>query len=143
MLSCWMLCHYVFQTIHIGLILFNLLGWIWRPTARLNLLTLLLTGLSWTALGLLYGFGYCPLTDWHYAVLERLGRHDLPVSYVAFLIEDITGVHISAAAADWITGISYLLALVASIVRNIRLGPASDKMTGACYPGSGNADTEK
>lgn len=113
--------HYTFQTFHIALILFNVLGWIPRPTARLNLITLVATGLSWTVLGAFYGLGYCPLTDWHYGVLERLGRDNLPVSYIAFLIEEIWSVRVTATTADWITGLTYALALLASVVRNIQI----------------------
>ncbi|WP_052608252.1 DUF2784 family protein [Leptonema illini] len=113
--------HYTFQTFHIALILFNVLGWIPRPTARLNLITLVATGLSWTVLGAFYGLGYCPLTDWHYGVLERLGRYNLPVSYIAFLIEEIWSIRIATATADWITGTTYALALLASVLRNIKI----------------------
>lgn len=113
--------HYTFQTFHIALILFNVFGWIPRPTARLNLITLVATGLSWTVLGVFYGLGYCPLTDWHYGVLERLGRDNLPVSYIAFLIEEIWSVRVTATTADWITGMTYALALLASVVRNIKI----------------------
>ena len=116
--------HYTFQTFHIALILFNVFGWIPRPTARLNLITLVATGLSWTVLGAFYGLGYCPLTDWHYGVLERLGRGNLPVSYIAFLIEEIWSVRVTATTADWITGITYALALLASIVRNVKIRQA-------------------
>ena len=113
--------HYTFQTFHIALILFNVFGWIPRRTARLNLITLVATGLSWTVLGAFYGLGYCPLTDWHYGVLERLGRDNLPVSYIAFLIEEIWSVRVTATTADWITGMTYALALLASVVRNIKI----------------------
>lgn len=113
--------HYTFQTFHIALILFNVFGWIPRRTARLNLITLVATGLSWTVLGAFYGLGYCPLTDWHYGVLERLGRNNLPVSYIAFLIEEIWSVRVTATTADWITGLTYALALLASVVRNIKI----------------------
>lgn len=113
--------HYTFQTFHIALILFNVFGWIPRPTARLNLITLVATGLSWTVLGAFYGLGYCPLTDWHYGVLERLGRDNLPVSYIAFLIEEIWSVRVTATTADWITGLTYALALLASVLRNIKI----------------------
>jgi hypothetical protein len=113
--------HYLFHTFHISLILFNVFGWILRRTARWNLITLATTGLSWTLLGAFYGFGYCPLTDWHYSVLERLGRTDLPPSYIAFLVEEITSIRLTANTADWLTGIIYMLALIASIVRNMTL----------------------
>jgi hypothetical protein len=48
-------------------------------------------------LGIWKGWGYCFLTDWHYEVLERLGKQNLPRSYIAFLVEEITG---------WLPGVS-------------------------------------
>jgi hypothetical protein len=63
-----------FLVFHASLILFNLFGWMFRKTRVWNLVTLLLTGLSWTLLGIFYGFGYCPFTDWHFQVLEELGK---------------------------------------------------------------------
>ncbi|MCD4791284.1 MAG: DUF2784 domain-containing protein, partial [Bacteroidales bacterium] len=70
-----------FVVFHTALIIFNLFGWIWKPTRRLNLITLLLTGASWFILGIFYGIGYCPLTDWHWQVLHKLGIYDVPNSY--------------------------------------------------------------
>jgi hypothetical protein len=80
-----------FTVFHTLLIFFNLFGWIWKRTRRINLVCLLLTAGSWLILGIFYGIGYCPLTDWHFAVLERLGYTDLPSSYISFLVHRLTG----------------------------------------------------
>lgn len=77
--------HYFFMFFHAALVIFNISGWAFRKTKRLNLLTLSLTAFSWVILGFRYGFGYCPLTDWHYDVLEQLGHENLPDSYIKFL----------------------------------------------------------
>jgi len=45
-----------------------------EKTRKANLILLLLTGLSWFGLGIFYGWGYCPLTDWHWKVLRELGE---------------------------------------------------------------------
>ncbi|MCK5838377.1 MAG: DUF2784 family protein, partial [Bacteroidales bacterium] len=63
-----------FIIFHTALTLFNLFGWIWQKTRKLNLIILLLTGFSWFGLGIFYGIGYCPLTDWHYRVLRKMGE---------------------------------------------------------------------
>ncbi|HPF94086.1 MAG TPA: DUF2784 family protein, partial [Tenuifilaceae bacterium] len=65
----YMLLDVFFVAFHTLLIAFNLFGWIWWRTRKANLITLLLTGLSWIGLGLFFGIGYCPLTDWHWQVL--------------------------------------------------------------------------
>jgi len=110
-----------FVVFHSFLILFNLFGWIWRRTRIWNLVTLLLTGASWALLGWIVGVpGYCPLTDWHFSVLEKLGRTDLPNSYVKYLADRITGLDFNSGTVDKITLYSFLAALIISLVLNIR-----------------------
>lgn len=62
-----------FFAFHTVLVLFNLLGWVWRPTRRWNLITLGVTACSWFVMGLWYGIGYCICTDWHWQVRRELG----------------------------------------------------------------------
>ena len=85
------LANYFFYVFHTVLILFNLFGWLFQKTRKLNLLTLLITFISWFLLGIWKGWGYCFLTDWHYSVLRELGDHELPSSYIAFLVKKSTG----------------------------------------------------
>jgi hypothetical protein len=109
-----------FVVFHTFLILFNIFGWIWRRTRPHNLVLLLLTGSSWFILGIFYGMGYCPLTEWHWQVLGKLGKHDLPHSYIEYLFERLTKLDINPELVDQITLIFYFLFLVISIVLNIR-----------------------
>ena len=109
-----------FVVFHTMLILFNLLGWIWRKTRLLNLITLLLTGGSWFILGIFYGIGYCPLTDWHFNVLYKLGKTNLPSSYIEYLSERLTGADFKASLVDTLTLLGFILALVLSLWLNIR-----------------------
>lgn len=106
---------------HFSLILFNLFGWIWRKTRIFNLITLILTGASWIFLGLIFGtLGYCPLTDWHFSILTKLGETDLPDSYIKYMIDRITGLNINASLADKVTLYAFLAALTISIFFNVR-----------------------
>jgi hypothetical protein len=117
----WRLIDIFFVLFHTLIIFFNLFGWIWKRTRKYNLILLLLTGGSWLILGLLVGsLGYCPLTDWHFQVLEKLGRTDLPVSYVKYLADRLTGLSFSSGLIDSITLYSFLAALVISVFLNIR-----------------------
>jgi hypothetical protein len=110
-----------FLIFHTFLIFFNLFGWIWKRTRKLNLIVLSLTGASWLFLGLIVGtLGYCPLTDWHFRVLEKLGKTDLPYSYTKYLADRLTGLDINATLVDNATLYTFLAALVISIVLNIR-----------------------
>ncbi|MCX6329053.1 MAG: DUF2784 domain-containing protein [Bacteroidia bacterium] len=110
-----------FVVFHSSLVIFNLFGWIWKKTRVWNLITLLLTGASWLFLGLIVGtMGYCPLTDWHFNILEKLGVTDLPNSYMKYLADRITGLDFNATLVDKITLYSFLGALIISLFLNIR-----------------------
>lgn len=85
------LADWFFVVFHSSLILFNLFGWIWKKTRKAHLITISLTLLSWGLLGIWYGWGYCPLTDWHWQVLEKLGKTDLPNSYISYLLDRVLG----------------------------------------------------
>jgi hypothetical protein len=109
-----------FTVFHTGLVLFNLFGWIWKKTRLLNLICLLLTAGSWVILGIFYGFGYCPLTDWHFNVLRKLGHTDLPTSYLSFLFTRLTGLPIDQSLVDGITLWGLIAALAISLFLNFR-----------------------
>jgi hypothetical protein len=69
----WRLLDIFFVIFHTSIIVFNLTGWLWKKTRKYNLAILLITGFSWVIIGLLVGtIGYCPLTDWHFTVLEKI-----------------------------------------------------------------------
>ena len=109
---------YFFFVFHTVLIFFNLFGWIWKKTRMLNLIVILLTAGSWGILGIWYGFGYCPFTDWHWKVRMELGHDDMTGSYIKFLADALTGM-------DWgtlriFTVGSLSAALGASLYTNLR-----------------------
>jgi hypothetical protein len=80
----------------------------------------MLTGASWLFLGIIVGtIGYCPLTDWHFYVLNKLGKTDLPDSYIKYLTDRITGLNISASIIDKLTLYAFLTALILSVFFNI------------------------
>lgn len=110
-----------FIIFHTALIVFNLTGWMWKKTRRLNLITLLLTAFSWGVLGFWYGFGYCPCTDWHWQVRRALGFGDMPRSYIEFLAEWWTGLEFAASTANLWTGLFFVVALIVSFYANFGL----------------------
>lgn len=110
-----------FVVFHSTLVIFNISGWIWKKTRVLNLITLSLTGASWLFLGLIVGaMGYCPLTDWHFNILRKLGVTDLPTSYIKYLADRLTGLSFDQTLVDNLTLYLFLAALLLSIVLNIR-----------------------
>jgi hypothetical protein len=109
-----------FFVFHTTLILFILLGWLWTKTRKINLAVVILTAFSWFFLGIWYGFGYCPCTDWHWQVRMRLGYYDMPSSYLTFLIRSLTGWEVVKTLVDVFAVVFLLLALFASVATNYR-----------------------
>jgi len=107
---------YFFVVFHTTLILFNLFGWIWKPLRKAHLIIISLTFASWGILGIWYGWGYCPLTDWHWDVLDRLGIDQLPKSYISYLLQRILDLHLSDITVDIVT-LSFALAALAASVK--------------------------
>jgi hypothetical protein len=113
---------YFFLVFHTLLICFNLFAWIWTPLRKWHLATITLTLASWVILGFWYGWGYCPLTDWHWEVLRKLGENELPNSYISYLLSRVFGIDLSAAKVDLFTLIFALLAFLISIRVNFFTG---------------------
>ncbi len=112
------LADYFFLVFHTGLILFNLTGWIWRPLRKWHLACIILTFASWGILGIWYGLGYCPLTDWHWEILRQLGVTDMPSSYISYLFGRLLGLSLPASIVDSLTLGFAVLALAISIKVN-------------------------
>jgi uncharacterized protein DUF2784 len=108
-----------FFVFHTTWIAFNCLGWIWRRTRRWQLATVTLTTVSWFGLGVRYGWGYCPCTDWHWQVRERLGHQD-PPSYIQLLIHELSGIDLSPGWANALSLITLAAVAVLSVVLNFR-----------------------
>jgi hypothetical protein len=110
-----------FVIFHTSLTIFNLIGWIWKKTRLANLVTLALTGSSWLFLGMIVGMpGYCPLTDWHFNILYKLGKTDLPVSYIKYLVDRLTGLSVNEKMVDDVTLYSFIAVLAISVLLNAR-----------------------
>ncbi len=109
-----------FFVFHSSLILLILFGWMWKKTRLANLIVIVLTAFSWFILGIWYGYGYCPSTDWHWQVRAKLGIRDLPSSYTKFLIDSWTGWDVSQKKVDVVTFFLLVSALAASLYTNIR-----------------------
>lgn len=105
---------------HTGFILFILVGWAIPRLRGLHLVCALLTAGSWYVLGLFYGLGYCPFTDWHWQVLARLGQHGLPFSYIQYLLKRVAGISVSPEFADTITVVGLFIAMALSLVLNFK-----------------------
>lgn len=103
---------------HSSWILFNCVGWIWRKTRLWHLVTVSLTALSWFGLGIWYGWGYCPCTDWHWQVRARLGHED-PPSYIQLMIRELFGIDVGPNRANALALGTLTAAAVISILLNV------------------------
>ncbi len=108
----------LFTIAHWALVLFNLFGWIpvkWRKT---HLALILLTAGSWGILGIWFGWGYCPLTDWHWDIKSQLGESNLPNSFIKYYTDKWFKCKIPAVWIDRITLCALIMSAAASIYVN-------------------------
>jgi hypothetical protein len=103
---------------HLAIVGFNLFGWIWPKTRKAHFIFVLLTGGSWLLLGIWFGMGYCPVTDWQWDVKEKLGETNLPNSFIKYYADKLTGKDFSPSFIDAVTAISFAIAAVISIYLN-------------------------
>jgi Protein of Unknown function (DUF2784) len=107
--------------VHVSIILFNLFGWIPKYTRKAHLVSIALTAASWFILGLWYGTGYCPFTDWQWRVKTRLGEKNLPANFVEYFAEKITGRDFSSEFINTLIVVSFGAAVILSIYVNFVL----------------------
>jgi hypothetical protein len=104
--------------LHLLIIGFNLLGWIWPATRKLHFIGILVTAGCWFILGIWFGVGYCPITDWQWHIKERLGEHNLPSSFIKYYVDKITGSSVNASLVDTLTAAGFFIAVLLSIYVN-------------------------
>lgn len=113
-----MLIDYFFTILHLLIIGFNLCGWIWPSTRRLHLIIVALTAGCWLILGIWYGLGYCPITDWQWQWKEKMGESGLPASFIKYFADKLTGKDISATLIDVLTAVGFFSAAFLSVYLN-------------------------
>lgn len=109
-----------FFIFHTLIVLFNIMGWIFKATRKWNLILLLLTGCSWFILGIWYGWGYCVCTDWHWDVRRKLGYIEESDNYIHFLFLKLTGINLPDKLVENGVMIFFVLSLAMSISLNLR-----------------------
>ena len=104
--------------VHLAIILFNLIGWIFLRTRRLHFVFIVLTAASWFILGIWFGMGYCPVTDWQWNVKEQLGERNLPSNFVEYFAEKITGYDFREQLVNTVIGVCFAAAALLSVYVN-------------------------
>src|ERR1700731_312547 len=103
---------------HLAIIGFNLFGWIWKSTRKLHFIVILITAFCWFILGIWYGIGYCPVTDWQWHIKEKLGEYNLPGSFVKYYADRITGKSFNPSLINTITVVCFAAAALLSVYFN-------------------------
>ena len=103
---------------HFALIGFNVFGWTWRKTRKAHLITVAATAFSWFVLGIWFGWGYCPITDWQWKVKQKLGETDLPNSFIKYYADKISGKDIDAKIVDISTLVVFLAVIILTVLLN-------------------------
>lgn len=116
------LLDYLLHFAHLFFIGINIFGYLFKRTRKLNLICLTITMISWFVLGLWYGIGYCPLTDWHWSVKESLGESNLPYSYIKLLVDNVFQIDSNPIFIDYLTFAVFFLSLAISIFLNYKDG---------------------
>lgn len=111
--------------VHLVIIVFNLFGWMFRKTRTIHLYSIALTALSWFLLGIWFGIGYCPITDWQWRVKEKLGESDLPDSFITYFMNNVTGYQLSDEFINIVTAVCFFAA--AGIAVGIKVKQIGDR----------------
>jgi hypothetical protein len=104
--------------LHFVIIGFNLLGWIWKRTRKLHLIVVCATAACWFILGIWFGIGYCPITDWDWQIKEKLGEHNLPNSFIKYYADIIVGHSVNASLIDTLTAAGFFIAALLAVYFN-------------------------
>lgn len=112
----------VLHALHVAVIVFSCVGWIWAETRPLHLALAAGIAVSWFVVGPLTGeVGFCVVTGAQHAVWRRLDPAAPRPGYVRFLVERLTGRAVdSRAVAGWTQGVYYAttgLSITLSVVR--------------------------
>jgi hypothetical protein len=107
--------------VHIAIVLFNLFGWIPKTTRKAHFISILLTAVSWFLLGIWFGMGYCPFTDWQWRVKEQLGERNLPSNFIEYFAEKLTGKDFGPQLVSAVIAVCFALAALLSVCVNFIL----------------------
>ena len=107
-----------FHIIHLLVIGYCMIGWVFEEMRMLNFWLLLTVAFSWFGLGKFFGFGYCLLTDLHWKIKKARGEWPLPDSYIKYILDKITGFPANPGFIDKMTSLVFLGLTVLSVTVN-------------------------
>ena len=107
-----------FTLLHVIIIAINLFGWIPPATRKFHFIFIVVTAFCWFILGIWFGMGYCPITDWQWRIKERLGERNLPASFITYYINKISHSNFSDSFINLFTLIFFIAAALLSVYFN-------------------------
>lgn len=111
---------YLLALFHVSLTIFNVVGWMFSKTRRLQLLTMALTLGAWLIAGMWYGLGYCPLTDWHWDIKRKLGEVNLPASCIKYYADKFFQQDFDSVFVNNATGFVMAVLVIVTLIVNIK-----------------------
>jgi hypothetical protein len=117
----------LFTLLHIIIILFNLFGWIFPAARKAHFISIIITAFCWFVLGIWFGWGYCPLTDWQWHIKEQLGETNLPASFITWFANKTIGMRFSDTFINLITLLLFISAAIVSVYFNFLKAGKKDK----------------
>jgi hypothetical protein len=107
---------FIFHILHIFIIVFFLVGWAFAVTRIAHFVLILLILFSWYGLGIIYGYGYCPITDMQWRIKKVLGQQPHTEYYIKYLIDKITGFDTDSDKINKLTIYSFFAILIVSTI---------------------------
>jgi len=115
------LCDILLTIVHLAIIFFNLFGWIFKATRKAHFISIILTAASWFLLGIWFGIGYCPITDWQWEVKENLGERNISDNFIEYFVEKVSGRDFDTEFINNVTAVGFTLAALLSVYVNFML----------------------
>lgn len=109
---------FFYTIIHLVIVFFNLGGWAIPRFRKAHLIFVGITCFCWIILGIWYGFGYCPVTDWQWQVKHKLGETNLPSSFITYLLNNKLGLGINETLIINGTGLVFLAVILITLYVN-------------------------
>jgi len=108
---------FLFHVMHIFIILLFLFGWMLEITRFAHYILAILILVSWYGLGMIYGFGYCVITDTQWKIKKLLGQQPHTEYYIKYLMDKATGLDTNPNKINMVTTYTYFAILIIQVTQ--------------------------
>jgi Protein of Unknown function (DUF2784) len=105
------------HALHIAIIVFVAIGWLIPVLQLPHLFLIASTLVCWFVLGFWFGFGYCPITDWHWKIKDKWGEGRPQTSYIHSGLEFLLGKSLSTRNVDLSVGTGTVVIAVIAVIK--------------------------